>query len=1327
VYDYSEDGNIISENCITGQEWLSLSGEKTISKEKSIEIQFNKVFSLDNNINNGNSPNRSSEQAHSIDQMNLHRSYFLSVVHSMSVLLKWEQNGSMIIELFTTKFPILLIEVIRSAISKMEECIVSWSDLAKINIIADYNKSMDLCCNDAHFIVSFLVGLIQLCSYSLPYKNEEFGVLNSYILPDQPWSIDCCQYLGFDLLKSHDTFNIPLSKPSLFNLKKSSTTTASRVGISIESALSSNGIVTILLNLISKISHIFIILQQLSTSSTSSSINPKIIYNIGSTRKKCFILQCEITHCLSKYFQIHPKISLQNFSSCNGSRILRSLIYKESSNVAVLPDIPNSNTITSLGITDKEIDIIFIRGINCLKLNNLILKSINSADYTRQIYDNYLLIINSIGPILSWLLKINLEFNVSDDLSFSCLTYNQVIFKDFQTDLYPWTTEKISPPSEFNPFEKSTNLFDISVTNRAKYYERQRNTIAKERKQLTHGKKYENLFDKRKYYLLAILDDLDSRNRSGNNVIESDKKELFRGKYSHMCRELFEELLKSIALPSIIKLKYPIELSSSSRSKALSRSLEGEIIASVLRQMSMSFNSIKKFSYEKPAMQTYYIIFLVKILRDYKDDTIGILFEPFNHNGKSSNNSQIVVSILFTCPLFFRYGLTHNPNLLIQSGTSKIHATTNPTDKTSTYEVKWNKTNSQVNDNEIDATRPHLLSNDSNDSNNMDLSAFDIESLSEIGSISRHSSPPLEGDQHELLISRSSSSNFTNDLDSINIEIQSIAASYFLLHDISFDFLWIVFTILVKEHAFQKIISTISSLLKLLTGEISDDVILQVSVFLSKIWDYLILENVILPPECWIEFFNQSGLICDDLSTSSSKVISKSSKEDKKTNAYKQKERPFYNPAKIAVVQLMVKVMKSWIFDISLIKSKDLKNWIERLMHSKLILEKRYRNAALFMVTKIMTSTSNNYDFILDKILATPVEIKDNDNVIKPKLVNTVQHEVLIHEILRYLIKIVKHSSEFEAVVDVLHSLSSFLRNKSCSLLAKHCLFDRYSKSTKENLYQSDIFTDMLVSLKYSLQKDRSWSSQQKSTLLRYTFTFFTSLMIDYDVYKETFRQFLLQRVKLEGLSSLSLASKNCNYHDITSFISEVERCPSFETSLVLFEMLFDGLSNNFPNPLSLLASNVVPRDGLISSKGIVPVMVNLSCIPVIITMVKYCEESVQLFILNTFQSLISGNNSVVNLSKCLNMQPSMIDLILDFFPYVSPTVQKKSVKLLQTIGKHSISVAQLKRFFRLMQIKGEFRPSYTWMLLDALNGINISFYNNCFLIDYIINLLFIY
>ena len=65
----------------------------------------------------------------------------------------------------------------------------------------------------------------------------------------------------------------------------------------------------------------------------------------------------------------------------------------------------------------------------------------------------------------------------------------------------------------------------------------------------------------------------------------------------------------------------------------------------------------------------------------------------------------------------------------------------------------------------------------------------------------------------------------------------------------------------------------------------------------------------------------------------------------------------------------------------------------------------------------------------------------------------------------------------------------------------------------------------------------------------------------------------------------------------------------------------------------------------------------------------------------------------------------SLLDKLLDRFPYYPKEVQENASKLLEKIGKNSINGTQLKKIFRLLQSRGKTRPYYTSFLLRSLKA----------------------
>lgn len=190
-------------------------------------------------------------------------------------------------------------------------------------------------------------------------------------------------------------------------------------------------------------------------------------------------------------------------------------------------------------------------------------------------------------------------------------------------------------------------------------------------------------------------------------------------------------------------------------------------------------------------------------------------------------------------------------------------------------------------------------------------------------------------------------------------------------------------------------------------------------------------------------------------------------------------------------------------------------------------------------------------------------------------------------------------------------------------------------------------------------------------------------------------------------LSSDGNSEMSYNYEDIIRIIIYVEKNPSLRTVLLLFEMMFDNAVNFQSN--ENMSNNSTEYFNLSDDSNIlslitngVPTFANLSLIPFLISLLPACVDRIQVFILKLFICLIDQKLSQINLFKCTRMNPSFFDVLIDVMPKVSTDLYEYFSKLLKIIGKHSISVSQLKRVFSLMQMK--ILP-LTSALLEALDG----------------------
>jgi hypothetical protein len=184
----------------------------------------------------------------------------------------------------------------------------------------------------------------------------------------------------------------------------------------------------------------------------------------------------------------------------------------------------------------------------------------------------------------------------------------------------------------------------------------------------------------------------------------------------------------------------------------------------------------------------------------------------------------------------------------------------------------------------------------------------------------------------------------------------------------------------------------------------------------------------------------------------------------------------------------------------------------------------------------------------------------------------------------------------------------------------------------------------------------------------------------------------------------------------------------SLETILVLFDVLLESPCIKYRSVLRVNADeslSSVPAfttdaginnglrqllsDGLFADDSDRPKIRVMPMLHFLFTLLPHCPVTIQKFILMTFCNLITGRASLANQAICTQSHPQVFDLVLDLFPLVSDESQKYLLRLLQIVGRHSISVAQLKHLFQMMHTYSEgartYRHPYTFHILQALHG----------------------
>ena len=260
------------------------------------------------------------------------------------------------------------------------------------------------------------------------------------------------------------------------------------------------------------------------------------------------------------------------------------------------------------------------------------------------------------------------------------------------------------------------------------------------------------------------------------------------------------------------------------------------------------------------------------------------------------------------------------------------------------------------------------------------------------------------------------------------------------------------------------------------------------------------------------------------------------------------------------------------------------------------------------------------------------------------------------------------------------------------------------------------IFRELFLSVDQCIKKSTvqdSWDVNMKINALRHFLSMLTGLMIDSGITKHKFSILMLlkkhskNKAKVVSNPNSTLTagtggSSTRNFHDVAGMVIALEESPSLETILILFDLLLDGPKQDNK---AIIECGIIPENGMFSDTESDVCMSNMVVIPIILLLIPSCSLPLQKCVLLTLQNLLTGRFSLVNLSKCCDMQPPVLDSLLDLFLQLKEQVRPLCLDLLQVIGMHNISVAQLKRIFRLMHIQSDYRPAYTSMLLRCLRG----------------------
>jgi WD40 repeat protein len=389
-----------------------------------------------------------------------------------------------------------------------------------------------------------------------------------------------------------------------------------------------------------------------------------------------------------------------------------------------------------------------------------------------------------------------------------------------------------------------------------------------------------------------------------------------------------------------------------------------------------------------------------------------------------------------------------------------------------------------------------------------------------------------------------------------------------------------------------------------------------------------------------------------------------------------------------------------------------------------LFIDVRLRTALSFILSKVlfklMTEGSQQVD---DNHLKPRESVSNLDTSPDSKVLSTAndsknKYSKCICDLLIDLFELIKWSSRqpewyngSQVAIAILRSLTGMVRSQRAHASSM-------TKDLQRWFRKGGILLEFIACLNSCLLHADKWTEKTRVEILHNGLAFLTAIMSGDANNKLEFRMVLMSKRSSRSLSPSKIPAHSSpklkkssqvgiRFDDFIEMIIRTQSHVSLDTFLILFEMLLDGpISNSKLCSLNFQESpQQIPLAQLFPDHIDRPQIFNFSVIPIIFGVMNQSPPAIQDFVLNSFHSLISGRASLINISNCSQMNPSMLDLVLDHFPSQTEEVQLVSVKLIQSLGKHSITVAQLKRIFQMMRTHGDFRAAYSTLLLKGLQG----------------------
>ena len=1203
------------------------------------------------------------------------RKYCLCVVHVLSLLASDMECRAHMYNQFGSNLFKMLIIIVKFIVTKMEDYVIVLSDN---NCLINAQQYLD-----GYFTLSCLVGMVQFCSHNTRINESIVEEFSTCILPNQPWTYLDCQHMGFDLCDDNETCISSLNDndfiEAMHNENRSLTKSQST------KQQYTPDIIQICRRITAE-------LAELETTETLLSILRKLSYLVRSLPTKCnennlfikkikkysYLLQAEVLFTIASLFDSQQLSTLIKYRQSGGSHAIQTVLLMERS--------------------DEEIGFTFASALISLRLNVLLLSTttfLAPSDVTnlKGIEDDFLLILNSIGPFSLWLQgldKYPLQF---PPILTSCRSVCPTAiasnsFSSFNININKWPWESQDPSVN----TQDRKFWNSSLTDIVRLYENRRlnEYIISE-------------FDDTKYFVLASLklsslhsiDDISSGVTSSNddsNILNALRGTFLSNIHCAMCQEFFEVIFQCSSI-----VAYEGNSTSTTKGKIMNRleyiltAIKTIVAVFVPRPTKGSISDEKKIlSYMgNVTFQISFVQFLARFIVNFRDDAIYLLSTEDIFNDIFLKSSFLMKNVIISDGLF----------------DVKIHQRNLSNDE---FEIVW-KCNEGI-----------------------ESSAAEVVEIQENNDSSR-------------------SINYSKR----NYKEQNYYTAANILHDMCFELLWIVTMNLCKnvkqaEEEAKKDLKPVADITVIVTKFVatkySDEINIRAINWLRNIHTHFI-NNKPHPINlhAWPIILSKCISLCDThMNIVNNATTTSRSSIDIFTLSMK---RPYFWPCRMGLVGLICKLVT---------KISSRSTWIEAFLPRDF--PKLSTNDPPGMSASSQLNWKSQKHFIVIKLLLDPWCFNASGFIIsrilivvmimmQPKSANTSSdsekssiYSALGHDIIKMLLRLLKRSTRpstgnnlvddhplvqivFKLLINFLHiddsnctDIAKFIdsyNHNTVKRLLPHVVFDNYGIMDVYHQYfywtqnKSSVFEELYLLLQECAPK---YTSDRFKMLTCHVLTLYNTLICDNNSNKELFRSVMLQRSSTAVADDKNLfLGRVCKHQSLAALLvpSTSTITEQHEIFLILIEMLLEGFQNPDPHPTVLL-KNDIKKDGLFNPQTVcdLPIIKNVNALLLIIPMVPNCHESIQIYIFNTILNLVTGPNAITNLAKC-TLQPSVIELVLDIFPLLSKHLQHIAIKLIVTIGKYDISVADLKRMFRLLQPTSNnlYRPKYTGIILEALEG----------------------